>query len=108
MIYFFLFKDQSLEVLRTGWFIFSVLCELVLVFSLRSKLSIFKAPRMSLLLFVGMVLSIGSALACMYIPVFGAKLSLVALNSTAMTTIFSLVLVYVLINEVYKKLISGR
>ena len=46
-IYFFAFKGYDLSILRTGWFIFSVIAELTAVYTLRSELPLFKSPKLS-------------------------------------------------------------
>ncbi len=102
IIYFYMFKDLPLEVLRTGWFIFSVTCELALVFSLRTKLSMFKGPRMSKPLTAAIALSGLAAFLFMYVPGLNAKLALVPIDGPHIATILGLTVVYMIANEIYK------
>jgi Mg2+-importing ATPase len=108
IIYFYMFKDLPLEVLRTGWFIFSVTCELALVFSLRTKLSMFKGPRMSKPLTAAMILSGLAAFLLMYVPELNAKLALVAIDGPHIAMILGLTVAYMFVNEIYKHLVAKR
>ncbi len=102
IIYFYMFKDLPLEVLRTGWFIFSVTCELALVFSLRTTLSMWKGPRMSKPLTAAMILSGLAAFVLMYVPGLNAKLALVAIDGYHIAIILGLTVAYMFVNEGYK------
>jgi Mg2+-importing ATPase len=104
MIYFYIYKDNSVEVLRTGWFIFSVMAELVLVFSLRTKLSMFKAPRLSKTLGIALLLSGLAALVFVYLPFLNSEFSLVPLAGHQIGVIALLLVIYVMANEGYKSI----
>jgi Mg2+-importing ATPase len=58
-LFFWLFVRYGPDVLRTNWFIGSVLTELILIFSLRTRFFSFKAKRPSFSLFS---LAVGAAL----------------------------------------------
>lgn len=104
MVYFYMFKDHPIEVLRTGWFLFSVLAELALVFSLRSNLSIFRAPRLSRILGIALVSAAAAAFAFVYVPGLNSEFSLVPLALSNVGVIVGLLAVYVIANESYKAL----
>ncbi len=106
--YFYMFKDLSLEVLRTGWFIFSVACELALVFSLRTTLPMFRAPKLSRSLACALALSGFAAFALMYVPGLNAELSLVPIDGLHIAAILGLTGAYVVANEAYKNLLRRR
>ena len=102
IIYFYIFKDQPIEVLRTGWFVFSVCAELALVFSLRSKLALWRAPRLSRILGIALSLAAAAAFAFVYIPRLNSEFSLVPMGWNQVGVIFALLAAYVLANEGYK------
>ncbi len=100
-LFFFLFRQFDISVLRTGWFVFSVLAELTLVVSLRSELSIFKAPRISTLLTIALVSCLAIAIALPYLPI-KTIFSFVPLTSPQLMILAGLTLVYLGANEVAK------
>lgn len=102
MLYFFIFKDQDLSVLRTGWFVFSVLCELILVMSLRSISSIWSAQKISKPLAIALACCAFVAVSLPFIPVIAKTFHLVRLAPSSMTIIVVLVLLYLTTNETYK------
>lgn len=99
--FFFLFKGYQLEVLRTGWFVFSVLAELTLVFSLRSELSIFKSPKVARLLGWALVVCYVIALGLPF-TTLGSVFHLVPLSIIQVLLIVGLTSVYLFGNEVLK------
>lgn len=102
MIYFFVFKDQDLSVLRTGWFVFSVLCELILVLSLRSSSSIWSAQRISKQLAIALVGCAFVAVSLPFIPVIAKTFHLVRLTPSSIAIIVTILFLYLTTNETYK------
>jgi P-type Mg2+ transporter len=103
LIFFYLFKNYDIAVLRTGWFVFSVFAELTLVYSLRSEFSIFKAPKISQLLKFGLITCYIIAATLPFIS-FGALFHLVPLTLNQFIILISLTIIYLIINEITKKL----
>lgn len=101
MGYFFIFKDYPLESLRTGWFVFSILCELILVLSLRTNRIAWRGSRMS----SSLALALGScalfAIASPYIP-FASLFELVPLSFGQISFTVGFAVVYFLANEILK------
>jgi Mg2+-importing ATPase len=103
-IFFDLFYRISPEVLQTNWFIGSVLTELVLLFSIRTKSLFIKSLRpsksiiwLSLMTFI---LTIG-----LPFTVFGQKVfKFVAPTPSHLMLILSLVIIYFIISEIVKLL----
>lgn len=102
MIYFFTARGGDLDELRTGWFVFSVICELILVLSLRSKEFAWKAPKISLPLKAALILCSAIAIAFIYTPSISTIFSLVPLGATQIGVIFALALIYFGVNEACK------
>jgi P-type Mg2+ transporter len=107
-VYFGLFVSQPLDELRTGWFVFSVLSELVLVIALRTRLPLSQAPRMSGVLVATLFCAAGTALALPFIPVVSMWFAFVPLPLSSLAILGVLVLVYIGANEVCKAIISRK
>ena len=103
LVFFFLFKGYDIAILRTGWFVFSVVAELTLVFSLRSELSIFKSPKLSKFLWAGLIGGYIIALGLPYVP-FGIVFHLVPLSLAQLGIIGGIIVMYFTANEIVKKL----
>ncbi len=103
-IFFFAFKGYDITVLRTGWFVFSVLAELTLVFSLRSELSIFKSPKMSKILGVVLMTCYVIAIGLPYMS-FGSVFHLVPLEGIQVSILVGVTGLYFICNELVKKLV---
>jgi len=103
-MFFGIFSRLGQGFLYTGWFIGSVLTELVFVFSIRTKLWFFQAARPSF----GLVFfSIAAASFAIFIPFtkIGQEVfKFVVLDWNHLFLIFSLVLLYFAVTEVVKKL----
>jgi Mg2+-importing ATPase len=101
MGYFFIFKDYPLASLRTGWFVFSILCELILVLSLRTNRVAWKGSRMS----SSLILALGScalfAVVSPYIP-FASIFELVPLSLGQISFTIAFTAIYFLANEILK------
>lgn len=100
-MFFFIFRSYSIETLRTGWFVFSVLAELTLVFSLRSELSILKAPKISRVLGGILMVSYIIAIVLPYSPL-GPLFKLVPLGGLQIGMIVGITVIYLFINELFK------
>lgn len=105
--FFFLFKQYDIVVLRTGWFVFSVLAELTLVFSLRSELSIFKAPKISKILGVVLVLCYAAAIVLPFVGL-GSVFHLVPLTLMQVGILLGVTVVYLVANELVKKVMFKK
>lgn len=102
MVYFFVFKDQDLSVLRTGWFVFSVLCELALVLSLRSTSSMWSAQKISKQLATGLIVCACIAISLPFIPFVAKTFHLVQLAPSSIAIIVTILFLYLTTNETYK------
>lgn len=102
MVYFFIFKEQDLSVLRTGWFVFSVLCELILVLSLRSLSPIWSAQKISKQLATGLVVCACIAISLPFIPFVAKTFHLVRLAPSSIIIIVTILFLYLTTNETYK------
>jgi Mg2+-importing ATPase len=101
-LFFGLFYRISPEVLRTNWFIGSILTELTLIFSIRTRDWFFRAPRPSTSL---MVLSAAAFVLTLLIPrtSFGQEVfGFVQPSNTHMVQILILVVSYFVVSEVVK------
>ncbi len=101
-IYFFIFKNMSVEVFQTGWFILSVLAELALVLSIRSSRSLFKSPALSIPLAVGIVVSAILPFIFVYNNFFSKVFKFGQLSLSQVSILFSIVITYIIANEVTK------
>lgn len=103
-ILFATFYQRGEGVLQTNWFILSLLTELVLIFSLRSKRVFFRAKRPSIIL---MVLSAMMLVAAFLFPLsaFGQRVfHFVQPSSASLIWITTLVVTYFFVTEVVKHL----
>jgi Mg2+-importing ATPase len=108
LIYFFLFRGEDLALFRTGWLVFSVLCELVLVFSLRTRTVAWKGvpPSLPLLFALG-----GCAIVVCLLPYLPGVHDLFALRPLSLSFLaglMGLVGLYVCANEVCKFFLRKR
>jgi Mg2+-importing ATPase len=105
--YFLIFKNVPLPLYRTGWFVFSVFAELVLVFSLRSKKSITKSPKMYRPLLYTITACAAATLAMPYVPFLQNAFSLVPIPLWMVWGMGAILVVYVGANEIAKKIRGG-
>lgn len=103
-IFFFAFQGYDITVLRTGWFVFSVLAELTLVFSLRSELSIFKSPKISRILGIVLIACYVIALVLPFLS-FGAVFQLIPLSIIQIGILVGITVLYLVANELTKLLL---
>ncbi len=106
-IFFFTFRGYDISVLRTGWFVFSVVAELTLVFSLRSELSLFKSPKMSKILGVVLVACYITAIALPFLS-FGSLFKLIPLTVFQIGILIGIAVVYLGANELAKKFLFRK
>ncbi len=106
-LFFFAFRGYDISVLRTGWFVFSVVAELTLVFSLRSELSLFKSPKMSKILGVVLVACYIIAIALPFLS-FGSLFKLIPLTLLQIAILIGIAVVYLGANELAKKFVFKR
>ncbi len=102
-IFFFIFKQYDIAILRTGWFVFSVIAELTLMFSLRSELSIFKSPKLSRSLLFVVLLCFVFAFGLPYLKL-GSVFHLLPLSFAQVGILLGITVAYLCANEVVKKL----
>lgn len=105
-VFFALFNRISPEVLHTNWFIASSLTELIFIFSIRSRKSIFKAKRPSKSL---LYLSLGAVLVSIAIPMFywGREIfSFVSPKPVHLFLIIGISFIYLITTETYKKVFA--
>lgn len=101
-VFFSLFFRFGEKILQTGWFIMSILTEIFVIFSLRTKKIFFKAVRPSFYL---MTLSISAFIVTIFLPItqFGNKFfGLSYLNFNKILILFGISMIYFIINEVMK------
>ncbi len=103
IIYFLLFYTYPIEALRTGWFVSSVLAELILVLSLRTKFAAWKGRRLSRPLTFALLGSAALALALPFLPYVSIVFSLVPLSGYQVGVILGLLVAYFLVNEFVKR-----
>lgn len=102
LTYFMIFKNSEVATVQTGWFVLSVIAELILVLSLRSTLSIWKAPRMKMPLIVTLILCACLAILLPFIPYVSNIFHFVPLPLTTLLYILGTGVVYLAINEIVK------
>lgn len=92
----------SPEALQTAWFVLSLTTEVILIFSLRSRFSFFKARRASLILYVLSGAVLLAALVLPFIPVVAGTLHFVAPTPKLLLFIGALALGYFFATEAVK------
>lgn len=101
-IYFAMFYRISPEVLQTNWFIASIITELVFLFSIRTKKSIFKGYRPS---FLVVFLSLLATIITVIIPFtkLGQNLfKFIAPSLNHLLIIFGVAIIYLICSEIIK------
>jgi len=106
-VFFFMFYHYDITILRTGWFVFSVLAEIALVLSLRSQLSIFKAPHLSKILGYSLIIC---SLVAIVLPFtkFGELFSLYPLSLMQISLLLGIIGIYIIANEIVKKFVFKK
>lgn len=101
----FLFRASPME-FRTGWFIESLLTELVIALVVRTRHPFFRS-RPGTLLLVSTLIFVGITLALPYLP-FSSVLGFTPLPAPLMLTMLGLTAFYVLATELAKKYFYSR
>ncbi len=102
LIYFEIFKDSSVSLFQTGWFLFSILIELALILSIRSSRSFLKSPPMSVPLIFGVFCSVIVGFVFIYQSSLAKLFKFEILSFSTLFTLASLVIIYVFVNEFIK------
>ncbi len=103
-MFFVLFSRISPSVLQTNWFIGSVLTELVFLFSIRTRSSIFKAARPSLPIIFFSLFAAILAIVLPFTSIGHNFFSFITPSVGQLSIIFSLVLGYFITTEIVKLL----
>jgi Mg2+-importing ATPase len=103
LLIFSIFYNSSPEVLRTNWFIESILTELILLFSIRTKLPMYKATSSpsKIILFLTSFAAI-STFAISFIPFTGKIFGFVSPSASSIVIILSVLAGYLLSTEIVK------
>lgn len=102
LIYFQIYKHASVAQFQTGWFVMSVLAELVLILSIRSSRPLFKTPRLSRPLMWGIIVSGILPFGFIYIGFLAKLFQFTSLNFSTMAVLIILIVIYIVCNEVAK------
>lgn len=108
LIYFHVFAGASVHVFQTGWFIFSILTELALVFSIRSSRPLFKSSKISLPLLGGIIFSALLSFVFIYVPDLARPFQFVSLSVSMLLKLSFIVLIYTSVNEIAKYCMRKR
>lgn len=100
-IFFALFRNGPIDILRTNWFIGSVLTELVLILSIRTRLPFWKARTLSPMLFW---LTLIASVTCVLLPIspFAGALGFVQPSGSHLRIILLVVVSYFVMTETIK------
>lgn len=97
------FEQGSPEVLQTAWFILSVVTEVVLIYSLRTKLLFFRARRPSSLLISLSLLTVGLVALIPFTAIGAEWFHFVRPDVSFIAVVMSLSLAYFITNEMVKR-----
>jgi len=101
-VFYFILKNPA-AVVRTLWFVFSLLTEMVLIYSVRTRNLFYKAIRPSNILRNSIIFVSFITLLLPYLSFSQRLLSFTALNIQSLIILFLLVAFYLLSNETLKK-----
>lgn len=102
LVFFYLFKDNDIAYLRTGWLIFSVICELILVLSLRTEKLAWKGPKPSMGISFALLSCTIIVLLLPYIGIFANAFHLVKLSLNQIFVLIGITIIYFFSNEILK------
>lgn len=105
--YFIIFRNAPLPLYRTGWFVFSVFAELVLVFTLRSNKQLHEAPPVYRPLLWTIIACAVVSVAMPYLSFMQHAFTLVAIPLHMLSLILTMTVIYIAANEYLKKLRGG-
>lgn len=101
-VYFQTYRHMSVAQFQTGWFVLSVLAELVLILSIRSSRSIFKSPPLSAPLGIGILITAAVSFVFVYNGILSRIFKFTALPLSMLLSIFGIIIVYIIANEIAK------
>ncbi len=103
-IFFALFRNHDPAVLQTNWFIGSVLTELTLIFSIRTRFAFWRGRRPSKSIVILSAMAFGAALALPFIAVTRGLFEFAVPTRAHLITILIVVAGYFVITEIIKNL----
>lgn len=106
--YFQAYKHASVAEFQTGWFVFSVLAELVLILSIRSQRSLFRAPPLSKALAAGIIVSAIVPFVFVYNRTMAGLFKFARLSPGTVGVILGITVIYIAANELAKIFIRKR
>ena len=101
-IYFQLYKNATVAQFQTGWFVLSVLAELVLILSIRSSRSLFKSPPLGIPLAIGISISAIIPFIFIYNNTLAKLFEFTSLSAKTIGVILLIIVIYIITNEVAK------
>lgn len=107
-IFFGLFFKISPEVLQTNWFIASVITEIILLFSIRSYLPIYKAGWPALSIIVLSTLGLIATFAIPFIPLTSQFFGFITPTFSHLFLIVSIALIYLVFTEIVKHMLYTK
>ncbi|MEI7709539.1 MAG: HAD-IC family P-type ATPase [bacterium] len=107
-VYFQTFKHASIAEFQTGWFVLSVLAELVLILSIRSSRPLFRSPSLSVPLATGIALMAISPFIFVYTGFLSKIFQFTTLPLQTIAIIFGITIIYITSNEVAKFFMRRR
>jgi Mg2+-importing ATPase len=102
LIYFQMYKNVGVAEFQTGWFLFSVFAELVLILSIRSSRSLWKSPAISMPLTIGVVLAFIMPFVLIYQTTLASIFKFTALPDKTLVVLLTMTVVYIFVNEILK------
>lgn len=102
LLYFQLYKNANVAEFQTGWFVLSILAELILILSIRSSRFVFKSPALSIPLLTGIVISAVLPFLFIYNPSLAAIFKFAPLSLSSVLVICGMIIVYSITNEIVK------
>lgn len=107
-LFFVVFKKQPMNVFRTAWFVYSILSEIVLIFSLRTQQPFYRGTRPSYML---IFLSVLVALVTIIIPftwIGNYTLQFVPISTINMIYIIGFAIAFFVANEIAKRFVFTK
>ncbi len=101
-IFFSIFKSGGPQILHTYWFIASILTELILIFSIRTKLSMLKAKNPSFMLFTLSFIAAAVTLAIPFLGIGQTLFGFIKPQAGYLALIIFIVILYFVITEKVK------
>jgi Mg2+-importing ATPase len=108
LIYFECFKHAPVAEFQTGWFMFSIFAELVLILSIRSSRSLSKSPAIPMPLLVAIAVTFISPFVFVYNNALGAIFKFTELRFTTVAMLIFITLIYITANECAKYIMRRK